>query len=534
MMISAIRIRELAALLLLYLALVIPNRLQWITPSSFVYLPLELIVFSLLLLVPARAGNVLRIVLAVVLALGVLFKLADLVAYEVFARPFNPVFDLYLLADAMRLLTGAIGGLGTLVLALLTAAVFVLIWLLAFGVLGRVRQLLQQWPQRSLQVCGALLALWVVLKLAGFARVNTYFHDEFVLHVRAIANSIADMRSFGATVNDDTYAAVPADQLFDRLRGKDVYVVFVESYGRAVFDDAGLAATVTPGLERADFQLQLNGIGVRSAFLRSPTIGGISWLAHATTLSGLWIDSQQRYDTLVLSERPTLNKLFQRAGWRTLAVMPAISMAWPEGRYFGYDHVYDAHNSGYAGLPFNWVTMPDQYVLSMLQRQERSGSGRAPVMAEIALISSHAPWTPTPQLLRWDEVGDGSIFNAQTKAGPAVDAVWQDSALLRDQYASSIEYAVETLASYAIQFGDDDLVMLILGDHQPAPLVTADIDNAQVPVHLIARDPAVLNAIADWQWSESLIPAQDAPVWPMDSLRNRFIDAFSSAVLTNE
>ena len=524
---------NILAFFFLFIALVIPNRLAWITPGSFVFLPLELIVFSLLLLVPARAGHVLRVTLALILATGLVFKLADLVAYQVFSRPFNPVFDLYLLADGMRLLTGAIGRIGALLAALLLVVALALVFLLAFAVLGRIRTVLHQQPRRSLQISGALLGLWIVLKLSGFARVNTYFHDEFVQHVYAIFNSLDDIRNFSATVNDDPYAAASGQQLFDKLRGKDVYVIFVESYGRIVLDDPEFSAAVQPTLEQAAFQLQINGIGARSAFIRSSTVGGISWLAHATTMSGLWIDSQLRYDTLMMSKRPTLNRLFQRAGWRTLAVMPAISMVWPEAKYFGYDHVYDAHNSGYNGLPFNWVTMPDQYVMSALQAHERTQDERAPIMAEIALISSHAPWTPTPELVLWSEVGDGTVFNEQTLAGPAVDDVWQDTALIRQQYRQSIEYVINNLASYAIQYGDDNLVMLILGDHQPAPLVTGAIDNADVPVHIIARDPAVFDAIADWQWSEGLLPANDAPVWRMDTLRDRFIDAFTSNATSN-
>src|SRR6185436_11432802 len=53
------------------------------------------------------------------------------------------------------------------------------------------------------------------------------------------------------------------------------------------------------------------------AFLTSPTFGAISWLAHATLQSGLWVDSQPRYDLLVTSPRLTLSRLFQRAGSRT-------------------------------------------------------------------------------------------------------------------------------------------------------------------------------------------------------------------------
>lgn len=524
---AATWLTELAALLALFLLLLLPNRLSWIEPTAFGFLPLELLVVGLALLAPGRSGTLLRWVCAALLAVGLLCKVADLFAYQVFSRPFNPVFDLSLLADALRLLNGALGRWGALLVALLVLLLFAGILLLSVGVLGRVQRGVQRERRLALPGLLALLLLWTLLKAGGFARVNHYFYDELVLHARATRDSVVDLRQFRATVDDDRYAAVPGEALLAGLRGKDVVLVFLESYGRVAFDDARLASVVRPALERADQQLAVNGLAVRSGWLQSPTVGGISWLAHGTLLSGLWIDSQTRYDSLMLSQRPTLNRLFKRAGWRTLAFMPAISMVWPEAAYFGYDQVYDAHNSGYAGLPFNWVTMPDQYVLSALQRFEREPVQRPPVMAEIAMISSHAPWTPTPRLLPWQEVGDGSLFNDQTLAGPTPEEVWQSPQRIRTQYAQSIEYALNTLASYAINFGDDRLVLLVVGDHQPAPLVAGDLPNAHVPVHVIARDPAVIAAIADWQWTPSLLPAATAPVWPMSDLRDRLLAAFA-------
>ncbi len=519
---------DVAALVCVFVVLIIPNRLEWITPGSFMFLPLELIVAGLLLLVPGGTGRALRALLAVLLAIGLVFKVADLIVYEVFSRPFNPVFDLYLLDDGLRLVTGAFGRIDAIVLALLLLLVFALIFLFAFVVLGRLQQRLQQTPRYPLPALGGLFGLWVALHLAGFPRVNTYFHDEFIEHVHAIFDSLEDIKTFAATVNNDKFASTSGEQLFNKLRGKDVLVIFVESYGRTVFDDAEFAKEIKPSLEQANAQLAINGLQSRTAYLTSPTVGGISWLAHGTLLSGLWINSQLRYDSLVLSERPTLNRLFKRAGWRTLGVMPAISMAWPEGQYFGFDQIYNAGNLGYKGLPFNWITMPDQFVMAALQGNERGAGPRPPIMAEIALISSHAPWTPIPELIRWDEVGDGTVFNGQAVAGPDPDEVWEDTGRIREQYRKSIDYVMNTLASYAIQFGDDNLVMLVVGDHQPAPLVTNDSPSNEVPVHIIARDPAVFEAIADWHWSEGLVPANDAPVWRMDTLRDRFVEAFSN------
>ncbi len=182
---------------------------------------------------------------------------------------------------------------------------------------------------------------------------------------------------------------------------------------------------------------------------------------------------------------------------------------------------------GYRGLPFNWVTMPDQYVLSALHERERRGDARTPVMAEIALISSHAPWTPVAELVPWDQIGDGQIFDAQASAGLSPEEVWRDTDKIRDHYRRAIEYMLETLVSYVVNYGDEDLVILLLGDHQPAPLVSGDTQGKQVPVHLIAKDPDVIDAISGWNWQPGMIPGSDAPVWRMDTLRDRFVRAFS-------
>ena len=89
----------------------------------------------------------------------------------------------------------------------------------------------------------------------------------------------------------------------------------------------GVTAVLRSGTDR----LARAGLEARSAFLDSPIFGGGSWLAHATLQSGLWIDSQPRYDQLMASDRLTLSGAFGEAGWRTVGVNPANDRPWPEG-----------------------------------------------------------------------------------------------------------------------------------------------------------------------------------------------------------
>src|SRR5699024_6542714 len=141
----------------------------------------------------------------------------------------------------------------------------------------------------------------------------------------------------------------------------DVMIVFVESYGRSAVQGSSYAGGITDVLERGTRILHDDGYSMRSAFLTSPTFGAGSWLAHATLQSGLWVNSQQRYNQLMPTDRSTLTSIFGRAGWRTVFTVPAITQAWPEGPgFYDFDTLYNAHNMDYEGPEFSYATMPDQ------------------------------------------------------------------------------------------------------------------------------------------------------------------------------
>jgi len=108
--------------------------------------------------------------------------------------------------------------------------------------------------------------------------------------------------------------------------------------------------------------------------------------------------------------------------------------------------------------------------------------------------------------------------------------VWKDDDRVRAVYRDSTAYSLEALISYVERYGDDDLVMVFLGDHQPSPLITGDGASHDVPVVVVAKDPAVLDRIAGWDWDAGLRPSHGAPVWPMEAFRDRFLTAFGPGV----
>lgn len=516
--------------LLVLAVLLAPTEPGALSPAAFLRVPLEVVLgVGLLLLLPSRGRRAAAAAVGAAVGLLAVAKLLDLGFTVVLGRPFDPVADWSLLGNAAEFVAES-AGTPTAVLAVI-GAVLLALALPAAGALAarRLAPALAAHRATVARAVGGLVTSWVALALAGVqvvpgAPVAT--HEFGRLH--QLSASLLDHREFTAELAVDAFHGVPPRQLLTALRGKDVIVAFVESYGRSAVADPRFATEVRAVLDAGWRRLAAAGYDARSAYLTSPVVGGSSWLAHATLLSGVRVDNQRRYRTLVGTDRLTLNRAFQQAGWRTVAVMPGVVRDWPEGEFFGYDRVYAAADLGYAGPRFGFAPMPDQYTLSAFQRFERARADRDPVMAEIALVSSHAPWRPIPPLVDWDAVGDGSGFVADGPAGSPSDVWLRDREQVRDEYRDSLVYTLGALISYVETFGDEDLVVVFVGDHQAAPLVTGQGAGREVPVTVLAGDPAVLDRIADWGWDVGLRPGPDAPVWPMESFRDRFLAAFSA------
>jgi hypothetical protein len=373
-------------------------------------------------------------------------------------------------------------------------------------------------------VVSAALGLQVV---AGAPVASTSATALAYDEVRDVRAAVRDRQVFADQIAADDFADIPGDQLLTGLRGKDVVIAFVESYGRVAVEDEQIAPGVEAVLDHGTESLQAAGFSSQSAFLDSPTFGGVSWLAHASLQSGLWVGDQQRYDQLMDSDRLTLASAFERAGWRTVADVPANDETWTEGEtFYGYDDIYDATNVGYAGPSFSYASMPDQYTLAAFQRLELGVADRAPLMAEIDLVSSHTPWTPYPHMIGWEAVGDGSIYTAMAEQGKAPDEVWPDQQSVKNVYGKTVEYSLQSVISFVETYGDDNLVLILLGDHQPSSVVSGRDASHDVPVTVISRDPTVFEQVSSWGWQTGMNPNSRAPVWPMDSFRDRFLAAF--------
>ncbi|MFO1208757.1 MAG: sulfatase-like hydrolase/transferase [Amaricoccus sp.] len=514
----------LAAVLLVAAVLLLPSR----PGAPAVALPLELPAILLLLLAaPPALRRPLAWLTTLLLATLTVLKLADIGFETAYLRPFNPVLDAGLLRSAWELGQGSLGTpLAVAAVAALAAAVALLVAALRWAT-GRIAGLAPGRRPALAAGAAAAVALAATAAVTPLPLANADTARLAWQHAADAGRARADLAQFRADAAADPWAGRPPADILPALRGTDIVLVFVESYGRSAIANPLYAPTVTAALAAGEAELTTAGLAARSGWLTAPMVGGQSWLAHTSVLSGLRIGDQGRYRALLASPRRSLLSLAREAGWQTAAVMPAITRAWPEAAWFGYDRILAAADLGYRGLPFNWVTMPDQFTLASLDRQLLAPAPRAPFFVETALISSHAPWTPIPPIVPWDQLGDGRIFDPYATAGDPPDVVWRDPDRVRDQYRQSLDYVLRTVAAFAARTPRPTL-FIVLGDHQPAAFVSGDPANRDVPIHLIGP-PSVLAHLDPWGYTPGLIPAADAPVWPMEAFRDRFLTAFGGA-----
>jgi hypothetical protein len=529
----ASRALTVAAIVLVFAALIMPNILsRFERPGTYVRLPIEgFVAIGLVLLLPGRWKRIAAAVLGAGLALLTIQKFIDMGFHATLSRPFDPVLDWVLFDDAQSFLedsAGRAGAIGALIgVIVLVVAILTLMSLAAV----RITKVADRHRRASFGTALTGTAVWVVLLVLGVQIFGTipvaarssamYVWDR----AKMVKGGLRDEKAFEKLAAIDAFGSVPGDQLLTGLRGKDVMVFFVESYGRSAIEDPALNPGTVDVLAEGDETLKRAGYVSSSGWLGSPTAGGGSWLAHSTLLSGLWIDKQNRYRNLTSSNRLTLTSAFKKAGFDTMSVMPGATRAWPEGNFYGYDKVYDSRNTGYQGPAFSWAPQPDQYTLSWFEKNVH-GPAHDPMFVEMPLVSSHTPWAPLPQFIDWDDVGDGSIYEQIQIEGKKVGSIWKDPVKLRREYARSIQYTLTTVISWLERYGDENTVMIMLGDHQPSSLIVGDGASRDVPITLLTKDKNVMAKASSWGWTTGITPAPQAPVWRMDEFRDRFMTTF--------
>lgn len=521
-----------AALLLLDVGLTVQN----VWPTFGVYWAgepsVDLIVLLLLLAVHGawrgRLGGVWRWVLAVLVVVFLGIRYADVTVPALFGRSIDLYWDLphvpHVLAMVMDALpvwqaTAAVAGIVFL------AAVLLLLGRWAIGAIddacsiGAVRR-------GVAGVGAAMLAVYGI----GVSDEDLGWEYRFASPVGAVIGQQATLLAEAvvpamARREEQDISPLPASNLA-RLQGGDAFLIFLESYGALVFDEnhhRGVLAGPFAGLSNSAAR---GGWHAASAFVDSPTFGGNSWLAHATTLYGRQIERNGDYDRQLKGHRPSLAARFRAAGYRSVALVPGIQQEWPEGAALGFDALHDAKALAYAGPAFGWWRIPDQYALDWLWRHELSPTPRAPLFAFYPTISSHFPFSPVPPFVEAEDTLDAT--RAYGGLVPPSDGESADPVRMKANYLDTIAYEWRVLAGFLERSASVGSLVVALGDHQPPSVVSGPGARVSVPVHIFAADESILAPFQAAGFVPGLVPGPTA-IGPMAGLPHLLLGALDGA-----
>ena len=141
-------------------------------------------------------------------------------------------------------------------------------------------------------------------------------------------------------------------------------------------------------------------------------------------------------------------------------------------------------------------------------------------------ISTHFPFSPTPPYQpEWRRMLDARPYDAPAIVRAyAHEPDWADFA---PGYVESLTYDFNTLDGYLRLHKGRSLVLIVIGDHQPAAAVSGAHASWNVPVHVIADNAAIIERLHARGFARGLSPSRPA-LGKMHELLPILLDAFGS------
>ena len=332
-------------------------------------------------------------------------------------------------------------------------------------------------------------------------------------------------------ISPDAYRAIRELKLGDHRPSVHIYIV--ESYGNGIQRQSireGYFAMVD-GIEE---RLESAGWTIRTGLSEAPVMGGRSWLADATLLSGRLIKYESVYRHFLphLATIATVPGFFKDNGYQTVLMRhnDRARPGLPLQNFFEFEQTVFQAEVGYEGPAYGWAGIPDQYALGHLRDEVLPGIWDSPHFVFVHLASSHIPWDDVPPLVSdWRSL-DGKVgAKTGTQDAPLTEKQIKyqlkrfkrkETVRLRrlkpseenvQDYLTSVSYSIEAVVQHVLAMEQPPDVVVVMGDHQP-PLYKKNTDFS-VPVHVMATDPSYLrefrkrgfrNGMRPTRWSKRI------------------------------
>ncbi|MFK7740534.1 MAG: sulfatase-like hydrolase/transferase, partial [Planctomycetota bacterium] len=414
--------------------------------------------------------------------------------------------------------------------ALLVLSVALIYWLTA-----RAFRCVSQ-TARSTATAGAWLVVLQALVLFGLVHPNQPFaasplrllSAELVRTVQYLFDPDAAMRRIRKHVEEGRERMASAPGHLEGLRGADVHLLVLESYGRLAFRHPALAADMRRTLAGLESELRTDGLSVCTSACAPAVKGGRSGLAHAELLTGTRVPNQRTRDLLMTTDLVALPKRFQAAGYRTHELMPAMPIHWPEGyAFYGIDEATIQSDLSYNGFKYGFGHMPDQYALLHLLDHVIKPA-KKPLFSMFVGVSSHAPWASIPPYIADWRIDADAYREAPARARDIQYRTMFRHPEVMPAYGEALAYVLRASVDFARRLTRPSIVV-VLGDHQ-APIAGAVVPpdlSFDVPVHVLSNRPELLEPLREMGFHDGLDLPDATVAWPMAEFGPRLLRAYS-------
>ena len=505
----------------------------WIRTTT--ELSLELIVFvtgmALVAALGMRIGTRAQWALSFLLLLFVVARYVDVTAPALFGRRIDLYWDTQHIPAITAMVTENWSFFSIAFLLMTIVAIFTALLLLIRAALGAVcRAMVHPAFQKTALGAGALL---LAIYGVGMNSDALNWERRFAIPITPVYFEQASAIAGGARgASDEVPRAAAALRPYAELNGHDVFVIFLESYGRIALDDGAYSVETRATLAEIEAQLSADGWQSRSAYLTAPTIGGASWLSHASLLAGRAIDSHDLYQAFLHSHDETLVDRFRKAGYRSVLLTPGIRGPWPAGLALRFDRIVAAEDVAYEGQGFGWWHIPDQYSLDWLARAEIDAPERQPLFAMFPTIMSHFPFGPVPPYLEdWAALSTPTPYDEKAVARTVAlgDAFSGDA---QDAYLRVILYNLKTLGGFISERAPDRAIIVAIGDRQPPAAISGEDAAWDIPIHVFARDANLLGSFERAGFADGTLP-EEASLGRVDDITALILEALENPAPTS-
>ncbi len=471
--------------------------------------------------------------LALVVAIARIFRFGDGIAETFQSRPANLFLDVPMLGELTRLLYNTMP-LYQFVLVLAGVAVIVPLLIAVAYLAWRACATALRQRVGLLAFVGAMGFLLLASRFFTVAGKEERFVGVFAtsllprtktdlllfIETRELQQRRRDAREHARTRFGQTSADLKL------LGGANVLLFLVESYGATTLTEPFYEREINELYASLEESFSTNGFSIASHLLDSSTNGGNSWLAQSTLMTGIRISNQSDFIYFTQTEPVALPSFFKGAGYYTVAAEPGATRPITGHDLFKFDRKIIAPSFGYAGPKFSWSRMPDQFVIHVVHRRVIALQ-RRPVFAMYALTSSHGPWNLQPQVIEdWREIKNGAIYGQLPKI--EFPTSWTDLSEARGPYMHSVAYSMDVIRRYALEFIADDTLVIMLGDHQPTGQITDHTKDNRVPIHVVSRNPGLVDKFLKRGYTPHIRPNLDVPAQPMEDFPGDLVTDFST------